>query len=162
MNELLHAEGFLGTGANWAADMTLIVSILVGVLFTAGAVAARQDRITLHKWLQTTGATLNLILVVWLMILPYRDFVARDLADPTRPLYFHIMTTLHAIVGAPALIFGWYVVLRGHGLMIERLKFQNYKPYMRWAYGLYMSASALGVLVYVTWFLIVPNPPVFK
>jgi uncharacterized membrane protein YozB (DUF420 family) len=37
------------------------------------------------------------------------------------------------------------------------LKFKNYKRFMRIAYTLYMVATVLGVLVYLTWF--VSNTP---
>ena len=49
MNDLLHQPGFLGTSANWAADMTLLLSALQGrarralelwALAAAGALAA--------------------------------------------------------------------------------------------------------------------------
>ncbi len=161
MLDLLHRDGFLGTHANFAADMTLVVSILIVVLFTVGFVLARRRRYEAHRWVQTSAALLNLIFVLWMMILPYRDFVVRDWSAGTRPDYFYLMTTAHAIVGLPALLFGLFVVLRANGLMIRRLRFNNYLPYMRVAYGLYMTASLLGILVYVTWFIVVPNPPEF-
>jgi hypothetical protein len=41
------------------------------------------------------------------------------------------------------------VVLRGNELVPARLKFNNYKPFMRWAYGLYMAATLIGIAVYV-------------
>jgi len=40
------------------------------------------------------------------------------------------------------------VVLRGNNLVPERLKFKNYKLYMRWAYGLYIAATLIGIVVY--------------
>ncbi|MEW5958247.1 MAG: hypothetical protein AB1801_11015 [Chloroflexota bacterium] len=162
MTEILHADGFLGTSANFAADMTLTLSILVGLIFTLGMVMALKGRYELHRWLQTGGALLNLILVLWMMILPFRDFVLRDFSQPVRPPYFYGVTTLHALIGLAALVFGSFVVLRGHNLMIKPLKFRNYKPYMRTAYILYMAATLLGLGVYLTWFVLIPNPPLFK
>lgn len=161
MVDLLHADGFLGTNANFAADMTLILSILVGLTFTIGAVFALRKQYEVHRWVQTGGAILNIVLVLWMMLLPYRDFVVRDVQGP-RPTYFYVMTTIHALIGLPALIFGNFVVLRGNGLMIPQLRFKKYKPYMRVAYTLYMLATLAGIMVYITWFVIVPNPPVFK
>lgn len=162
MREILHAPGFLGTHGNFAADITLLLSLLVALIFTAGFVAARRKKYRLHGRIQTAGALLNLMLVGWMMVLPFRDFVIREAAPPRpRPDYFYGITTLHALVGAAALLFGLFVVLRANGLMIRRLRFNNYLPYMRVAYGLYMTASLLGILVYVTWFIVVPNPPEF-
>lgn len=164
MTELLHAPGFLGTNANFAADMTLILSILVGITFTVGAVVARQGKYKLHGRIQTTGAIINLILVLWMMILPFRDFIVRDVTAVPRPRdsIFYAITILHAMVGVCALIFGNFVVLRANKLMIPALRFKNYKPYMRIAYALYMTTTFLGICVYIIWFIVIPNPPVFQ
>ena len=42
MIDILHAPGFLGTNANFAADMTLVLSLVVAFLFTYGAWIAKQ------------------------------------------------------------------------------------------------------------------------
>lgn len=163
MVELLHADGFLGTAANFAADMTLILCLLVALIFTTGAWLARRRQYEIHRWVQTSGALLNVILVLWLMVLPYRDFVIRDLAAPRpRPDFFYWVTTIHAGIGLLAFVFGNFVMLRGNNLMITRLKFNNYKPYMRIAYILYMTATLLGILVYLSWFVFIPNPPLYE
>jgi len=162
VSNILHADGFFGTNANFAADMTLLLSIIVAILFTVGAVLARKQQYRLHGRVQTAGAIINTVLVLWLMIIPFFDFVVRDFADPVRPASFYWITTLHASVGLVAFVFGNYVVLRGHNLMIKPLRFNNYKLYMRVAYGLYMAATLLGIWVYITWFVTIPNPPVFK
>jgi hypothetical protein len=179
MTELLHAPGFLGTNANFAADMTLLLSVLVGLLFTAGALIAKRaqqiektfpphtpDRrraaalFNRHRWIQTGGAVINIVLVLWLMVLPYRDFVLRDSGGP-RPSLFYVITTVHALVGLFAFVFGNFVVLRGNNLMISALRFNNYKPYMRIAYLAYMLTTLLGIWVYITWFVSIPNPPLY-
>jgi len=162
MTEILHRSGFLGTNANFAADITLTLSILAAVIFTVGAIMARQGRYGLHRWLQTGGALLNLVLVLWMMILPFRDFVVRDFGNPIRPPSFYWVSTFHALLGLTALIFGSFVVLRGNNLMIKPFKFNNYKPYMRLAYFLYMAATLLGIWVYLTWFVLISNPPLFQ
>jgi uncharacterized membrane protein YozB (DUF420 family) len=109
---------------------------------------------------QTGGATLNLALVLWMMALPFRDFVLRDQGGP-RPLGFYALTAVHAVAGGAALLFGLFVVLRGHNLVPRRLRFERYLPFMRTAFGLYLAATILGVLVYLTWFVWIPNPPQF-
>lgn len=161
MNEILHQPGFLGTSANFAADMTLLIMIVGAGIFTYGGYVMRKyDDFDRHKRIQTVGAILNIIMVAWLMILPFRDFVVRDLGGPREALFYNI-TRLHALTGAVAIIFGWFVVLRGYNLMIGPLKFNNYKPFMRVAYGLYIAATILGVLVYIVWFIVEPNTPSF-
>lgn len=155
MTELLHSHGFLGTRANFAADVTLILGILVAALFTTGLVLARRKNYTAHRWFQTIAASLNAILVLWLMVLPFRDFVLADKGGP-RLSIFYVMTTIHATIGACALLFGVFVALRGNELMLKPLKFRNYKFFMRLSYTLYMAASLAGVLVYLTWFVWLP------
>ena len=160
MTDILHQPGFLGTQANFAADMTLLLSLLVALIFSYGFYLARQGRFDTHKWVQTLGALINVVLVLWLMILPYRDFIIRDSGGP-RESVFYSVTMLHAFVGFFAFTLGNFVVLRGHNLVPRRLRFNNYKPFMRTAYALYMVTTALGVGTYLTWFIVTSKPPTF-
>ena len=56
MNEILHRLSFLGTNANFAADMTLLVSIIVALLFTVGLVLAIKGRYQAHRWCRPLAA----------------------------------------------------------------------------------------------------------
>jgi uncharacterized membrane protein YozB (DUF420 family) len=161
MTDILHQAGFLGTSANFAADMTLVLSLLVATLFTIGFVLARQGRFNTHRWIQTVAAGINAILVLWMMILPFRDFIVPGLPGRVNERFYGV-TTLHAAFGTSALIFGLFVVLRGNELVPKALKFNNYKLFMRISYALYMIATIIGIWVYITWFVNNPNPPVFK
>jgi hypothetical protein len=160
MIELLHSPGFLGTNANFAADMTLTLSLLVVTLFSIGFYLAVHGKYDVHKWVQTTGAVTNLILVLWLMILPYRAFVLNDQGGPREAIFYQV-TMLHAAVGFFAFFLGNFVVLRGHKLVPKFLRFNNYKLFMRTAYGLYLTTTILGVALYYTWYVVLPNPPIF-
>lgn len=160
MNDLLHAPGFLGTNANFAADATLVVMLLTAALFSFGFYLARNGYFNAHKWVQTSGALLNLIMVLWMMVLPLRDFVIQDQGGP-REGYFYTVTALHAVIGLCATIFGLFVVLRGHKLMPKFLQFNNYKPFMRAAYTLYIAATLMGVAVYLVWFVFTELPPTY-
>lgn len=161
MNEFLHQPGFLGTSANFAADMTLLVSALVALILTIGAILAVRGNYGAHRWFQTTGVIINAILVLWLMVLPFRDFVAPPAAGSVLPLPAVVTTRIHAFVGAAAFLFGIFVMLRGNGLMIKPLRFNNYKAFMRVSYVLYMVASLIGVFVYISWFVGNPAPPTY-
>ena len=161
MNELLHQPGFLGTSANWAADFTLIISLFVAALFTLGVVFAVRGQYGAHRVAQTTAAVINLILVLWMMILPFRDFVAPANNPAALPGSAILTTRIHALVGASAVIFGLFVVLRANGLMPKFLQFNNYKAFMRVAYVLYMLATLIGIFVYITWFVGNPSPPTY-
>ena len=106
MVELLHRHGFLGTSANWAADVTLLLSLLVGITLTVGVLYAIKGNYTVHRWLQTAAATLNLILVLWLMVLPFRDFVASPSNSGGLPGSALLTTKIHAAVGFFRVDFG--------------------------------------------------------
>ena len=160
MVEILHQPGFLGTAANFAADMSLVLMLMVGVAFSVGALLAHAGKYEAHRWVQTTAAAVSGILVLWLMLLPYRDFILPGVPDRLGEAFYGV-TTLHALVGAVAFPFGIFVVLRGHRLVPPRLQFSNYKLFMRTAYVLYMATIALGVATYVVWFVTNPNPPDF-
>jgi len=162
MTDLLHQPGFLGTSANWAADMTLLMSALVALLLTIGVVLAVRGQYRAHRWFQTGAATLNAVLVLWLMILPYRDFVVAPNNPGLLPLPAIATTRIHAAVGALALVFGLYVTLSANKLMPKFLRFSNYKAFMRVAYALYMLATLIGLFVYITWFVGNPSPPNYQ
>lgn len=49
MIELIHQPGFLGTNANFAAEMTLVIMILIGGLLTLGFFVARKKRYETHR-----------------------------------------------------------------------------------------------------------------
>ena len=161
MVDLFHRPGFLGTSANFLADMTLILSLLVATALTIGFLLARRGDYRSHRIVQTASAGTNLVLVLWLMILPFRDFIAPGLPERLGER-FYAVTTLHALVGSCALVFGVYVVLRANGLMPKPLRFRNYKPFMRLSYALYIAATLIGIAVYLTWFVWNPNPPTFS
>lgn len=161
MTELLHQQGFLGTSANWAADMTLVISLIVATLFTIGAYLAVRGQYGAHRVVQTTAAIINAILVLWMMILPFRDFVVPADNPANLPQSAIWTTRFHAIIGSAALIFGLFVMLRGNGLVPKFMQFNNYKAFMRVAYALYMLATLIGVGVYITWFVGNPTPPTY-
>ena len=135
--------------------------LAAGSLFTIGFVLARMRHLEAHKWLQTGGVILTTTMVVWMMVLPFRDFALPGIPQELNDRFYSV-TLLHAVVGAIALLFGLYVALRGHGLVPNAIKFDNYGRYMRLAYTLYISTILIGVWVYFTWFVNNPNPPVFE
>lgn len=160
MTEFLHQPGFFGTNGNMAADITLSLSILVMLIFSLGYFLALRGRYDTHKWVQTSGALLNIVLVLWLMILPYRDFILRDTGGPREDI-FYLVTMLHAGVGFFAFFWGNFVVLRGHKLVPKFLRFNNYKFFMRIAYALYLLTTLAGLWVYYTWYVVLEEAPEF-
>ncbi len=160
MLEFFHQPGFCGTHANRFADITLTLMVLAAVLFTTGFALARKKRFTAHRVVQTIAAALNAIVVLWAMTLPFYKEIIQDFMGE-RPAYFYGVTSVHASIGLTAFVFGLFVTLRGNGLVPRKLKFKNYKPYMRAAYVLYLVATLVGVVVYLVWYVFIPNPPVY-
>ncbi len=142
----MDSTGMLGTTASLGADIALLGSIFVALAFTVGAWLAWRGQFEAHRWVQTVAAVVNLLLVLGIMI---PSLLAVDPSEnvvlPPSALLF---MTGHEILGVSALLFGLFVVLRGNNLVPEHLKFKNYKPYMRWAYGLYIAATLIGIVVY--------------
>jgi uncharacterized membrane protein YozB (DUF420 family) len=147
----METAGFLGTRASLGADIALVGSILVVLTFTLGAWLARRGQYAAHGWVQTVGVAANLLLVFGIMI---PSLLSVDPAENVElPASAFVSMTGHEIVGVAAMLFGLFVALRGHELVPARLKFRNYKLYMRWAYGLYLAATLIGVAVYAVLYL---------
>ena len=124
--------------------LALALNLLEGTVFTIGVVLALRQRYTAHRWVQTGGVILSVILAVTTMAIPNLF----TLHNPALPA-LRWVTVVHGITGALAVLFGVYVALVGNHLMIRRLSFTTYKPYMRSAYLLYMTAILLGIVVFI-------------
>ncbi len=153
MLNFLNQPGFLGTHAPFISDLTLILILLTAILFTIGWQLALHKHFEAHRWVQTSSASLNAMVVLVVMI---RSFATHILPGiPARLLQGdYAVTTVHALVGATGLLLGIFVVLRANGLVPKALRFRKYKPFMRTAYALYMTATLLGVLVYTLAFIL--------
>lgn len=130
------------------AKLSLVAMVLAAVLFTIGWRLAVSKRFEAHRWVQTAAVCLNAIPVLAWMIRSFVKYIVPEL--PARlGQRSYAVTTVHALVGAIGLVFGVFVMLRGNELVPARLRFTNYKRFMRSAYALYMLATALGVIVYI-------------
>jgi uncharacterized membrane protein YozB (DUF420 family) len=153
MINILNGSGFLGTHAPFISDLTLILISLTAILFTIGWQLARQKHYEAHRWIQTLAACLNTIAVLAVMV---RSFVVHIFPGIPGKLLEgdYGVTTVHAIVGAIALLLGIFVVLRGNKLVPKGLRFKNYKLFMRTSYTLYMVATLIGLIVYFEAFVL--------
>ncbi|WP_322816457.1 hypothetical protein [Chloroflexus sp.] len=140
-------NGFLGTKATFAQDISLIGSILVAIAFTIGAYLAVKGYYTAHRWVQTGAAGVNLALVFGVMI-PSLLNVSPD-ENLTLPAAAFVAMPAHEVIGTVAMVFGVYVVLVGNEWLPQHWRFTNYKLFMRIAFGLYLAATIIGVAVYV-------------
>lgn len=145
-------RGFLGTNASLVADLSLVLSIAVALLLTVGLILAVRRRYTAHRWVQTSAVTLNILLVLLVMVGSFMQDAAPGIPERLDDPYYAV-ASIHGLVGLFAFLFGTFVMLRGNELVPRALQFNNYKLFMRTAYGGYMLATALGVWVYTTWYI---------
>jgi uncharacterized membrane protein YozB (DUF420 family) len=148
MTGLLIDPGFLGTGATFRSDVTLILILVTAVLFTIGWRLAVRKRYEPHRWMQTSAAILNSIVVLFTMISSFLIHILPGIPEKLNQGDYTI-TTIHAFVGMVGLMLGVFVVLRANKLVPKALRFRNYKLFMRISYCLYMLATLLGVVVYI-------------
>ena len=98
--------------------------------------------------MQTSAAIINTIAVLVVMIPSFIIYILPGV--PAKLLEgSYGVTTIHAIIGVIGLLLGIFVVLRANGLMPARLRFTNYKAWMRTSYVIYMLATLIGVYVYI-------------
>jgi uncharacterized membrane protein YozB (DUF420 family) len=160
MSSLYNLPGFLGTRAHFLSDLTLVLIIISSTLFTIGWQLAVHKHYGIHRWVQTTAATINAIVVVGVMILSFLKFILP--AIPGKLIEPSVwVTVIHAIIGLIGLLLGVFIVLRANKIIIpRRFWFNNYKLFMRTSYAIYMLATLIGVIVYITTFILPPLLPV--
>lgn len=153
MAQRLTGPGFFGSGAPLYSDISLLLILLSACLFTWGWRLAARRRYRPHRWVQTTAATLNTIVVLSVMI---TAFVKNILPGVPRKLLegSYGVTTVHALVGALGVILGLFVAIQANRRIPKRLPFKNDKQFMQISYTLYMASTLLGVLVYVAAFVL--------
>jgi uncharacterized membrane protein YozB (DUF420 family) len=152
MSDFLTTPGFLGTKATLRSDLTLVLILITAVLFTFGFILARRKQFEAHRWVQTTSVILNTLVVLISMVTSYIIHILPGIPAKLSQGDYAV-TTVHGLVGAIALLFGLFVMLRGNELVPKSLQFKNYKLFMRWAYTLYMLATLGGVIVYIIVFV---------
>jgi uncharacterized membrane protein YozB (DUF420 family) len=153
MSDFLTMPGFLGTKATLRSDLTLVLILITAILFNIGFILARRKQFTAHRWVQTSSVILNTLVVLISMVSSYIIHILPGIpAKITQGDY--AVTTLHALIGAIGVTFGIFVALQGNNLFPQNLRINNYKPYMRWAYSLYMVATLGGITLYYIVFVL--------
>lgn len=150
-------NGFLGTNATRTADFNLLLQLAMASALTIGMVLARRKRFRAHGWTQSTVLILNLVAIATVMAPSFhRNVLLRPPGAPGSAYY--AVPTVHAALGALAEVLGLYVVLvAGTRILPARLRFQNYKLWMRSTLGLWWAVVVLGVATYYVWYVL-PTP----
>jgi uncharacterized membrane protein YozB (DUF420 family) len=147
---LLTGTGFLRTRAPLHSDLSLLLILLSALMFTFGWRLAVRKKFKVHRWIQTGAAILNTLVVLIVMIASFIIYILPGIPNKLLEGTYGV-TTVHALIGALGLLLGVFVVLRANQVKFvpKRLRFKNYKLFMRTSYILYMLATLIGVIVYV-------------
>ena len=148
----LPVKGFLGTGATFEADVNLVVQVMMAIALVAGAVLAKQQRYTAHGICQTTVLLLNSLMIGLVMWPAFRQ------VNPTIPKVLHksyyAAPMVHAGLGMTAELLGLYIVLMAcTDVLPERLRFRNWKVWMRTELVLWLVVVISGVGTYYAWYI---------
>ena len=140
--------GFLGQGAPWGADLNLLLQVGVGVLLLVGMRLARSGRYGAHGICQSCGFVLALTMtVLWMM--PAFHVIHADALGRMVVNRVTVAVAIHVVVGTAALLVGaWVVLVAGTPLVPERLRFSDYKRWMRTLLTLWWLAIVLGLAIY--------------
>jgi plastocyanin/uncharacterized membrane protein YozB (DUF420 family) len=144
---------FLGTGATFAADFNLVAHVVMGLTLIVGMVLARRKLYTAHKYVQSSVVLLNLPLVALIMFPSFRNQVEPEIPGHLGTAFYAVATT-HAVVGVVAQLLGLYIItVAGTKLLPERLRFNNFKPWMRTMLVLWWALVLLGIGTYYVWYV---------
>ena len=150
---------FLGTGATFQADLNLCLQVLGAVVLLGGMFLARSGRYTIHKYVQSAVVLGNLLLIAFIMAPAYFQQVAPNVPSGLGTSFYWV-ATVHGIAGLVVEVFGLYVILAaGTKILPQRLRFTNFKLWMRTLLVSWWVVVLLGVGVYYTWYL-APGPKI--
>lgn len=145
-------EGFLGTTANLKADLTLVATIVLGIVAAFGGIQAKKNNFSKHCPVMAIAVLLNWIPVLlgmipmWVVLLNGTQLLATGLFS------FYSVPIFHGILGGVAQILMTYTVVRM--LWIKTLPPKNTIWLMRIAILMWFLAILGGVAVYVVSYII--------
>jgi len=145
--------GFLGTGATFGADLNLVVQLIMGVALIAGTLLAKQKRYRAHGICQTTVLLLNLLMIGLVMWPSFQQQVKPALSKVLHKWYYEA-ATIHALLGIAAELLGLYIVIvAGTNVLPQRLRFKQWKLWMRTELVLWAIVLVSGVGTYCAWYV---------
>ncbi len=144
------APGFLGPGT-LAADINLMLEIVLVLGLTAGAFMARAGNIEAHRRNQTTWVLMNAVLVALIMVSSMQDVEIKSIADLAGALYW--VTWLHALVGTLTVMAGLWLVLQMNDILPRRWHIGWWRSLMRLTLAGYWAVVLLGGATYYVWYI---------
>ncbi len=146
-------KGFLGTGATFAADLNLVVQVIMGAALIAGSVLAKRKRFAAHGVCQTTVLLLNLGMIGLVMWPSFQQQVRPALPKGLHRWYY-AAAAIHALLGVTAELLGLYIVIvAGTRVLPQSLRFKNWKRWMRAELMLWSIVVLSGVGTYYAWYI---------
>ncbi len=143
---------FLGTAAPFSSDLTAIVEIGMGLALLAGMVLARRRRYRAHAWCQSAVVLFNLLAIALTMAPSFRRSFL-----PIPPHFgnsYYVLAGVHASLGTVAELLGLYIlVVAGTNILPKRIRFTQYKPWMRTALAMWWLVLLLGLGTYIRWYV---------
>jgi uncharacterized membrane protein YozB (DUF420 family) len=135
------------------ANLVLFLEIGMGLALLAGAMFARRKRFRLHACCQTVVVLLNFVVILLVMLPSFRVHVMPKIPAKLGKQYYAVATT-HAALGSVAEVAALYIVLSaGTNLLPQRLRFTNYKLWMRSLLALWWLVLLLGLATYARWYV---------
>jgi uncharacterized membrane protein YozB (DUF420 family) len=146
-------RGFLGTGATFAADLNLVVQLIMGAALIVGAYLAKQKRYRAHGICQTAVLLLNLLMIGLVMGPSFHHQVRPALFKGIHKWYSGL-AIVHALLGITAELLGLYiVVVAGTNILPRWLRFKEWKRWMRTELVLWEFVLLSGLGTYYAWYV---------
>lgn len=146
-------KGFLGTGATFAADLNLVVQVIMGGALIGGAVLAKRKCYTSHGICQTTVVLMN-SLMIGLVMWPTFQQQVRPALPKVLHKWYYAAATIHALLGITAEVLGLYIVIvAGTSILPQWLRFKHWKRWMRTELILWSIVVFTGLGTYYAWYI---------
>lgn len=150
---IISNEGFLGSGAPFSADINLVVQVAMGGALIAGTCLAKRSRYKAHAVCQTSVLLLNLGMIGLVMWPSFAQQLRPASAKAFHKWYYQA-AIIHAVLGTIAEGLGIYIAaVAGTKIIPKRLRFANWKRWMRAELVLWMIVLVTGFGTYCAWYL---------
>ena len=108
----------------------------------------------MHRALQSSVILVNIPIVLVWMVPQFLEYVLPDLPSELFEPYY-LLPTIALVVGAVAEALGIYIVLAaGTNWIPEKYRFRRYKVWMRTEISLWCAVVALGLAIYLVWYVL--------
>ena len=145
-------KGFLGTQAGFAADLNLVIQLVMGLALMAGMFLARAKCYKAHGICQASVLILNLVMISVVMWPAFSTLVIPRI--PARLSRQSVaIPAIHGLLGVVAEVLGLYIVLAaGTDVLPRAWRFTRWKLWMRIERALWGLVLATGIGTYFVWY----------